>query len=162
MKPMLAKPTKAITEILDRFVDKLFTCEYKYDGERSQVHYYPNIPSSNSNAASSSSSSKNASPSKNKNTSPTKKAPTSSTPDSKVSIGVFSRNSENMLNKYPDLVVQVPHAVKEGVTSFVLDAEVVAWQKGTTTMVDGKEVVEEARLLPFQELSKRKRKDVKV
>jgi DNA ligase-1 len=37
---MLAKPTKAITEVLDRFEGKEFTCEYKYDGERAQVRLH--------------------------------------------------------------------------------------------------------------------------
>ena len=65
---MLAKPTKAIGEVLDRFEGKRFTCEYKYDGERAQLHKLAD-----------------------------------------GTVGVFSRNSEDMSKKYPDLVEQLPH-----------------------------------------------------
>lgn len=118
---MLAKPTKAIGEVLDRFEGKSFTCEYKYDGERAQVHLLED-----------------------------------------GTISVFSRNSENMSAKYPDLVEQVPRVsrvecagltpqcIKPGVKSFVLDSEAVAFD------------LETKKLLPFQDLSRRKRKDVKA
>ncbi|KAA1471506.1 ATP-dependent DNA ligase [Dentipellis sp. KUC8613] len=109
LKPMLAKPTKAIGEVLDRFEGKRFTCEYKYDGERAQVHRLED-----------------------------------------GTVGVFSRNSEDMSKKYPDLVEQLPHCIKESTKSFVIDAEAVAIDRST------------GKLMPFQELSKRKRKDVKV
>lgn len=118
LKPMLAKPTKAISEVLDRFEGKPFTCEYKYDGERAQVHLLPN-----------------------------------------GKLAVFSRNSENMSVKYPDLVEQIPRCIRPSVESFVLDAEAAAWKKAET---NSEGVVEPAKLLPFQELSRRKRKDVKA
>lgn len=119
LKPMLAKPTKAISEVLDRFEGQPFTCEYKYDGERAQVHLLA---------------------------------------DGK--LAVFSRNSENMSVKYPDLVEQIPRCIRPSVKSFVLDAEAAAWKKAELNPDTG--VHEAAKLLPFQELSRRKRKDVKA
>ncbi|CAK97160.1 uncharacterized protein An12g04690 [Aspergillus niger] len=110
LKPMLAKPTKSITEVLDRFEGKEFTCEYKYDGERAQIHYK----------------------------------------DAKGLSAIFSRNSEDLSKKYPDVLAKLDGWIKEGVQSFVLDCETVAWD------------TENKKVLPFQQLMTRKRKDVKA
>ncbi|KAF8969544.1 hypothetical protein BGZ46_010656 [Entomortierella lignicola] len=108
LKPMLAHPTKALTDILDRFENIAFTCEYKYDGERAQIHKLED-----------------------------------------GSMRIYSRNSENMSNKYPDVMERLGKFAKTGTNSFVLDCEAVAWDR------------ERKCILPFQVLSTRKRKDVK-
>ncbi|KAK7295752.1 hypothetical protein RJT34_18664 [Clitoria ternatea] len=38
IKPMLAKITNGILQVLKQFQNKAFTCEYKYDGQRAQIH----------------------------------------------------------------------------------------------------------------------------
>ena len=128
LKPMLAKPTKSITEVLDRFEGKNFTCEYKYDGERAQIHYVAED-------------------------SPVQYASGLSAPGQKAKKGlsaIFSRNSEDLSKKYPDILAKLDTWIKEDTKSFVLDCETVAWD------------LMEKKVLPFQQLMTRKRKDVKV
>ncbi|KAI1376696.1 ATP-dependent DNA ligase [Hypoxylon crocopeplum] len=128
LKPMLAKPTKAITEVLDRFEDQTFTCEYKYDGERAQIHYVANDHSEEYINA----------------------LPGATKEAAKGIASIFSRNSEDLSKKYPDILAKLNTWVKEGTKSFVLDCETVAWD------------VTEKKVLPFQQLMTRKKKDVKV
>lgn len=128
LKPMLAKPTKAITEVLDRFEGQKFTCEYKYDGERAQIHYVAKDASEELSQASENIAKEAAA----------------------GVAAIFSRNSEDLSRKYPDILAKLHTWVKEDTKSFVLDCETVAWD------------VDEKKVLPFQQLMTRKKKDVKV
>ncbi|KAL4878986.1 hypothetical protein BJY04DRAFT_194531 [Aspergillus karnatakaensis] len=127
IKPMLAKPTKSITEVLDRFEGKDFTCEYKYDGERAQIHYV--APEEKKNYPG---------------------AELTLKKDGAGLAAIFSRNSEDLSKKYPDVLEKLNTWIKPGVKSFVLDCETVAWDTVTK------------KVLPFQQLMTRKRKDVKA
>lgn len=128
LKPMLANPTKAITEVLDRFEGQTFTCEYKYDGERAQIHYVAKDANQEISQA---------------------------IPGANKTVGdgvasIFSRNSEDLSEKYPDILAKLSTWVKEDTKSFVLDCETVAWDTA------------EKKVLPFQQLMTRKKKGVKI
>lgn len=128
LKPMLAKPTKSITEVLDQFEGKDFTCEYKYDGERAQIHFVAHDSPVQYRSDETSAASKN----------------------ERGISNIFSRNSEDLSRKYPDILAKLATWVKPEVKSFVLDCETVAWD------------INDKKVLPFQQLMTRKRKDVKA
>ncbi|KAI3932099.1 hypothetical protein MKW92_032182 [Papaver armeniacum] len=66
------------------------------------------------------------------------------------SIEIFSRNSERSTGKFPDVIQSVQRFKKPSVSSFVLDCEIVAFDRKNN------------RILSFQELSSRARKNVSI
>lgn len=109
VKPMLAKPSKGITEVADRLSTKRFTGEWKYDGERAQIHVV-----------------------------------------SRDKILIYSRNSENMTEKYPDVAQFIKETLRPGIESCIIDSELVAFDQTTE------------KILPFQVLSTRGRKNIVI
>ena len=109
LRPMLGSITRDLGEMLTKLQDRDFSCEYKYDGQRAQVHC-----------------------------------------DDKGKVSIFSRHLEVMTDKYPDLVALVPQIRGEGVSSFILEGEVVAVDRDS------------GDLKAFQTLTNRARKDVAI
>lgn len=66
------------------------------------------------------------------------------------SYEIFSRHLERVTERYPDILAVLPEAEKEGTESYILDAEIVAWDPI------------EKHILPFQSLANRPRKSVKI
>eukprot|EP01138_Halocafeteria_seosinensis_P009559 gb/GECG01009769.1/.p1 GENE.gb/GECG01009769.1/~~gb/GECG01009769.1/.p1 ORF type:complete len:841 (+),score=104.87 gb/GECG01009769.1/:1-2523(+) len=135
VQPMLAKACSKSSEAVEHFNSVAhkgkssgpFLVEYKYDGQRAQIHY------SGSHGAGCS--------------------------------RVYSRHLEDCTERWPDvrevmdriakssseLPSGIAHRFGEKTESFILDVEVVAVEKGET-----------GRILPFQTLSSRNRKEVNV
>ncbi|KAK7531233.1 hypothetical protein BKA81DRAFT_388439 [Phyllosticta paracitricarpa] len=109
LRPMLGSITRDTGEMLTKLQGREFSCEFKYDGQRAQVHC-----------------------------------------DERGQVTIFSRHLEVMTEKYPDLVALVPQIRGEGVSSFILEGEVVAIDRET------------GELRPFQVLANRARKDVVI
>ena len=109
LRPMLGSITRDLSEMLTKLQGRDFSCEYKYDGQRAQVHC-----------------------------------------DANGKVSIFSRHLEVMTDKYPDLVALVPEIRGDGVSSFILEGEVVAVDRET------------GNLRAFQSLTNRARKDVDI
>ncbi|KAF3059788.1 DNA ligase 3 [Daldinia childiae] len=109
LRPMLGSITRDLSEMLTKLQGRDFACEFKYDGQRAQVHC-----------------------------------------DDKGKVSIFSRHLEVMTDKYPDLVELVPKLRGEGVSSFIMEGEVVAVDRQT------------GELKNFQTLTNRARKDVAI
>ena len=109
LRPMLGSITRDLSEMLTKLQGRDFSCEYKYDGQRAQVHC-----------------------------------------DDQGKVSIFSRHLEVMTDKYPDLVALVPQIRGEGVSSFILEGEVVAIDQ------------ESGELKAFQTLTNRAKKDVAI
>ena len=109
LRPMLGSITRDLSEMLTKLQGRDFSCEYKYDGQRAQVHC-----------------------------------------DEQGKVTIFSRHLELMTDKYPDLVALIPKIRGDGVSSFIMEGEVVAVDQ------------ESGELKTFQTLSNRARKDVAI
>ncbi|OJJ76128.1 hypothetical protein ASPBRDRAFT_38529 [Aspergillus brasiliensis CBS 101740] len=109
LRPMLGSITRDLSDMLTKLQGREFSCEYKYDGQRAQVHC-----------------------------------------DVQGKVSIFSRHLENMTEKYPDLVSLVPEIRGEGVSSFILEGEVVAVDQET------------GELQAFQILTNRAKKNVDI
>lgn len=107
LRPMLGSITRDLSEMLTKLQGRDFSCEFKYDGQRAQIHC-----------------------------------------DDGGKVSIFSRHLELMTDKYPDLVALVPKIRGEGVSSFILEGEVVAIDRNS------------GELKAFQTLANRGRKDV--
>ncbi|KIX94805.1 uncharacterized protein Z520_09495 [Fonsecaea multimorphosa CBS 102226] len=109
LRPMLGSITRDLSEMLTKLQGRDFSCEFKYDGQRAQVHC-----------------------------------------DERGKVSIFSRHLEVMTDKYPDLVALVPEIRGDGVSSFILEGEVVAVDRLT------------GELKTFQTLTNRAKKDVDI
>jgi len=109
LRPMLGNITRDLSEMITKLQGRDFSCEYKYDGQRVQVHC-----------------------------------------DEQGKVTLFSRHLEVMTGKYPDILAMIPKIRGEGVSSFILEGEVVAIDRET------------GDLKTFQTLSNRARKDVVI
>eukprot|EP01138_Halocafeteria_seosinensis_P013197 gb/GECG01013479.1/.p1 GENE.gb/GECG01013479.1/~~gb/GECG01013479.1/.p1 ORF type:complete len:952 (+),score=140.08 gb/GECG01013479.1/:1-2856(+) len=155
--PMLAKPTKGVSEVLDRFENQQFTCEWKYDGERAQIHKFHD----KDGQACVKIFSRNSEDTTGKYPDLAEVVPSAEGPVSKESNTTFLKEIERAVcvGDKDDQDVEPPQFG----TKLEFDFQVDKYDTVDTYVMDGEVVAydpQERRLLPFQKLSTRARKDV--
>lgn len=51
-------------------------------------------------------------------------------------VRIYSRNSEDNTTKYPDIIARVPELLNEGIESFIIDCEAVAYDLEKVSVFD--------------------------
>ncbi|GBC10680.1 hypothetical protein RclHR1_09810014 [Rhizophagus clarus] len=108
LRPMLGEIIRDLGQVFENHEGRLFNCEYKYDGQRAQIHM-----------------------------------------DANEKVTIFSRNLENMTERFPDVIELIPQICLNNVDSFIMDCEIVA-------------IDSEGTIQNFQTLTNRSRKNVKL
>lgn len=116
IKPMLAKPTTGVNMVANRFEGVPFSCEYKYDGFRGQIHYIRDrtkVEAFKDDIIVELNLFKNS------------------------QIQIFSRNLENMTEVYPDIVEYFSTFLSESknTDSCILDCEIVPFDGNTNKIL---------------------------
>ncbi|CAG2113184.1 unnamed protein product, partial [Medioppia subpectinata] len=106
LKPMLATPTNNLTKAFSKFEGSKFISEYKYDGERVQIHSSGKISTAEDMDG-------------------LKNIEVGSINSEFTNTKIFSRNIEDISIKFPDIV-----ELKLSEKSFILDGEAVAFSDG--------------------------------
>ncbi|CAD7935177.1 unnamed protein product [Amoebophrya sp. A120] len=106
VKPMLANPARALQELTTRFQRNKIGAEFKYDGERAQIHIFRRRAGA---------------------TTKQNKAPTAAAAAQMaiLRVEIFSRRCEKMTERYPDVVQTIEKNLREDVEEAIFECEVV-------------------------------------
>ncbi|CAD6953172.1 unnamed protein product [Tilletia caries] len=180
LSPMLASITRSLPNMFDKLGTRPFVSEYKYDGQRVQIHAVLLPKNADPNDLPQSATLDQALFATGSEEGDARLRPilvesgrgkwvkAGDDDDRQIYVRLFSRHLEDQTDKYPDVLELVPLLLARGkdriaksridstedlgeeVRSFIMDAEIVAI--GTSS----------EELLPFQTLASRSRKDVQL
>jgi DNA ligase-1 len=159
VKPMLARISSGVEDVLQKFAGRSITCEYKYDGQRAQIHF--EMPADLAQSITTTLHSEAGSPSLAATVGTIARAHAHR-------VRFFSRHLEDTTPRWPDAAIAIlesaaNNAVCRGAafpSSFIIDSELVAVTRpapmGAAHSAEAVDT-QNVRLLPFQTLSTRSR-----